>query len=82
MTHNVSKTVGNDEIAKKSMPKDIIVTKFTQKLEYDEQGNCIIKRVPQRVNLTKKIQETKKLIKKDKASETLKELERIFTKEK
>lgn len=62
--------------------QDIIVTKYQNKTIYNEDGSITVKRIPKLVNITKRINETKKLIKKDSAAEKLAELERIFTKEK
>lgn len=61
---------------------DIIVTRYTQKTTYNKDGSYTVKREPQQVNITKKMNESKKLIKKDTAAEKLAELEKIFTKEK
>lgn len=60
--------------------KDIIVTKHEQVIEYDENGNQTIKRIPCQINLTKKTNESKKLIKTYSAEQKLEELEKIFTK--
>lgn len=59
--------------------RDIFVTKYEELIEY-KNGEKIIKRVPKVVNITKKVNETKKLIKNYSAEEKLIELERIFTK--
>ena len=68
-----------EEMKKNKKPEDIIITKFEKKIEY-KNGEQIIKRIPIKVNLTKKINETKKLIKNYSAEEKLNELEKIFTK--
>lgn len=60
--------------------RDVIVTKFQYKTTYNEDGSFTTKRVPTMVNITKKMNEQKKLIKKDTAAEKLAELERIFSK--
>ena len=64
------------------LPKnnDIIITKYEDKVSYLEDGTKQIKKVPHNVNLTKKINETKKLIKAATTEEKLAQIERIFTK--
>ena len=58
---------------------DIIVTKYEIKVEYKD-GVKIERRVPTKVNLTKKMNETKKILKAQTAEEKIKELEKIFSK--
>lgn len=65
----------------KNKPKDIIVVKYETKTDYDQSGNMTVKRVPKKVNVTKMVNESKKLIKRNNAAETLAQLEKIFTKE-
>lgn len=60
-------------------PYDIIVNKISYKEERDKDGNLTIKRTKKKVNLTKKINETAKLIKKDIATEKIEEIEKIYT---
>ena len=60
-------------------PKDIIVTKIATRTTVNSEGDIVIKRVKTRVNLTKKINETKKMIKIDTAQEKLEEIERIYS---
>lgn len=60
-------------------PYDIIVNKISFKEERDKDGNLTIKRTKKKVNLTKKINETAKLIKKDIATEKIEEIEKIYT---
>ena len=57
--------------------KDIITVKYEER-EYYEDNKKIIERVPIRTNLTKKIQETAKLIKADAAREKMAEIEDAF----
>ena len=57
--------------------KDIIVTKYEER-ETFENNKRIIERIPIRTNLTKKIQETAKLVKADAASEKMAEIEDAF----
>lgn len=59
---------------------DTIVTKWEEKVEYNDQGDKIIRRVPHFTNLTKQINETAKLIKNDAAMEKLDELKNLLTK--
>lgn len=60
-------------------PEDIIVTKYQTITEYKD-GCKIERRVPKKVNVTKLVNETKKLLKNQTAEEKLSELERIFSK--
>lgn len=64
----------------KKATKDIIITKYDKKTTYNEQGDMIIKRIPIKVNITQKVNETAKLIKEQTATEKLAELEKIFAK--
>ena len=64
----------------KNFVKDIIITKYEKKTTYSDQGDMIIRRIPVKVNITKKVNETAKLIKEQTAAEKLAELEKIFTK--
>lgn len=61
-------------------PHDIIVTKYETKTEYLEDGSRVEKRVPVQVNITKKINETKKLLKTTTAEQKMAEIEKIFSK--
>ena len=60
--------------------KDIIITKYKNETTYNEDGSKTVKRVPVMVNITKKVNETAKLVKEQTATEKLAELEKIFTK--
>lgn len=60
--------------------KDIIITKYKNETTYNEDGSRTEKRVPVKVNITKKVNETAKLVKEQTAAEKLAELEKIFTK--
>lgn len=57
---------------------DIVITKYETKIEYNEKGDEIRKRIPVKVNITKKVNEQAKLIKVNTAEQTLAELEEIF----
>lgn len=61
-------------------PADIIIHKFEEKTEYLKDGTKQIKKVKKEINLTKKINETKKLLKNYSAEEKLQEIEKVFTK--
>lgn len=66
----------------KSKEKDIIVRKWETKIIYDEKGNKIEKRVPQYINITRMINETQKLLKRQNAEQKLakfEEIQKIFT---
>ena len=65
------------ELKKPPKRKDIIVTKFETKIEY-ENGVKRERRVPTKTNVTKLVNETKKLVKQNKASETLAEIEKLM----
>ncbi len=78
--NRVVKPMTDEEIKELSEPKDIIVTKHQEQVTYNKDGSKTIKRIPKKINITKKINETAKLIKETTAEQKLKELERIFTK--
>ena len=65
--------------AQKIQRQDIIVKKLCYKETYNEKSEKIITPYYKEVNLTKKINETAKLIKSYTAQEKMKELERIAT---
>ena len=60
--------------------KDVIVKKYNEVETYTEEGDKLTRRVPKEVNVTKLVNETKKLVKNASAEEKLAELEKIFTK--
>lgn len=64
------------EPRKKKVP-DTIVKRTIEKIIENEDGTTTIKRETELVNLSKKINETKKLIKKGIAEQKLEEIERI-----
>lgn len=76
--YNKKNTISTKRPAK----TDIIITKYEKKIDYNENGEKIEKRIPYKVNITKKINETAKLIKEQTAQEKLAELEKIFTSKK
>ena len=61
--------------------KDIVITKYETEEEYKD-GAKIERRVPKKINITKKINETAKLYKKEQTSaeQKLAELEKVFSK--
>lgn len=65
-----------------TMPKkqDIVITKTKIETIENEDGSTTLKRIPVKVNITKKVNETKKMIKNYTAEEKIAELEKIFTK--
>lgn len=65
---------------KEAQIEDIIITKYEKQTIYDEEGNKIEKRIPVKVNITRKVNESAKLIKEYKAEEKLAEIEKISTK--
>lgn len=60
--------------------RDIIITKYKETTIYNEDGSILTKKEPVQVNITKKVNETKKMIKNYTAEEKLAELEKVFTK--
>lgn len=63
----------------KPIYEDIIVERVYYETEINENNEEVKKRKSEKINLTKKINETAKLVKIDKASEKLKKIEQIFT---
>lgn len=76
-TNNFISKEQYDELTKKH---DIIVERLNYKQTENEDGSITIKPMYENVNITKKVNETKKLIKLDKASETLAEIEQLCKK--
>lgn len=60
--------------------KEIVITKYKTVETVNADGSINIKNVPVNVNITKLVNEQKKLVKNYSAEEKLKELEQIFTK--
>ncbi len=58
--------------------KDIIITKYEIKEDFDEEGNRIIKRIEKKINLTRKINETTKLLKIDTLKDKYEKVKEIF----
>lgn len=69
-----------EEYENKFKQVDIIIKKYQTITEIDENGYTLIKRLPKLVNITKKVNEEKKLVKQYTAEEKLAELEKVFTK--
>lgn len=61
--------------------RDIIVYRRKEVVIHNEDGSYTIKEEKEAVNLTKKINESKKLIKNQTAKQKLREIEKIFTTE-
>ena len=59
---------------------DIIVNKIEYESQYEDDGTEIRKRKIKQVNLSRKINETAKLVKNYTAEEKLAELEKVFSK--
>lgn len=64
-----------------SEPQDIIVTKYETKTEAVDSLTKMTKKVPIRVNITKLVNETKKLVKQDMAAKKIVELANEIVKE-
>lgn len=60
---------------KKKYP-EIITIKYQEKTIYNEDGSKTVKRIGEKVNITKKVNESKKLIKTYTAEEKMAEIER------
>lgn len=75
------KSVITKEFAEKITPQDVIVSKVENKKVYDENGTLTVKRLTHRVNITKLVNETAKVILADVARKKIQELENIFKKE-
>ncbi len=58
--------------------KDIIITKYEIKEDFDEEGNRIIKRIEKKINLNRKINETAKLLKIDTLKDKYEKVKEIF----
>lgn len=73
-----------EEINKKSLPakakEDTIIYRAKNVTTYNDDGSVTIKREYQPINLTKKINETAKLVKQQTAAQKLAELEKILQK--
>ena len=68
----------NEKIVKNS--GDIIVIKAYEEETVNEKGEKTIKTINTKVNITKKVNETAKLVKERTAQQKLEELEKIFSK--
>lgn len=62
-------------------PDDIIVTKYETIVEVIDQNTMTSKRVAKQVNITRLVNETKKLVKQNAAAEKINELKEILLKE-
>lgn len=76
-----TKLIFTKDIEDKIKSRDIIVNKIKWETIIGEDGTIIKKRKNKKINLTKKMNETKKLIKNDNAAKKLAELEEILNKE-
>lgn len=64
------------QIGKKK--QDLIITRYEKKIEYKGEIKTET-RIPKKINVTKLVNETKKLIKKEKASDKIDELIKVFS---
>ena len=60
--------------------RDIFVTKSEEIKEYGNDESYTVRKVPKITNVTKKINEEKKLVKRNKALELIEGLEKAYTK--
>lgn len=67
-----------DELQEKIKPQDIIVTRTEKITTYDENGTMTVKRIKHRINVSKIVNETKKIVLNDQATKKLNEIEKIF----
>lgn len=72
--------VTGEELKNAAKPRDIIVARHKKVTSYNDNGDEITKTQISYVNISKKVNESKKLIKTDSAAEKLAQLEKIFTK--
>ena len=70
-----------EKLAEKMTPQDVIVKRTEEIVSYEENGNMTVKRITQRVNITKLVNETAKVVLADVARKKIQELENIFKKE-
>lgn len=75
------KRIITKELYNKIVPQDVIVKKVEEIETYDELGNMSVKRITHRVNVTKLVNETAKVVLADVARKKIQELENIFKKE-
>lgn len=75
------KRIITEELAQKITPQDVIVNKIELQKTYDENGTLTIKRITHKVNITKLVNETAKVVLADVARKKIQELENIFKKE-
>lgn len=61
-------------------PKDIITSRTIERIEYKNDGSKIIKYEKEYTNITKKVNETAKVLKELTAEDKIKELEEILKK--
>lgn len=67
----------NNKKPSKIKSPDIITIKYVEKTVYNEDGSKTVMRIGEKVNVTKKVNESKKLIKTYTAEEKMAEIERI-----
>ena len=82
MLEIMKKTYPEREITKdlkENLRQEIVITKYEEEITY-ENGAKIIRKIPHNVNITKMVNESKKLVKNYTAEEKLAELEKVFTK--
>ena len=66
------------EMLEETKDTDIIITKHQNKTIYNEDNSKTIKRIPIKINITKKVNETAKTIKTYSAEEKLQQIEKIY----
>jgi ribosomal protein L31E len=72
------KKILTKEMLEETKDTDIIITKHQNKTIYNEDNSKTIKRIPIKINITKKVNETAKTIKNYNAEEKLQQLEKIY----
>ena len=60
-------------------PTDIIITRLHEVISYDEKGRMITEYKKEKINISKAMNETKKIVMANVAEKKLSEIEKIFT---
>lgn len=75
--HEIKHSKQEDRIAKRH---DIIITVHETVVTVNENNEEVHKRIPKKINITRKVNESAKVLKQEKAQQLLNELEKIYTK--
>lgn len=80
MKKPIPKELSEDEKKAIGKPCEIIVERTTQTVQENENGRLEIVNKTKSVNITRMVNETKKLIKAETAAEKLAEIQKVFSK--